>query len=355
MDEEVEIAGVGVTDRTVFLLGNGPSLRDVQLADLSDHLTIGMNAAYRYWDEIDWYPTHYACLDLVVGLSHRHAIARLIEEGRIERFLLRSNLIEALGEIGYDKRVINFDALCTRVPILATSTVTTGSHSALWAASSLGCCQVVLLGIDGRYVERVDGAKARGGIELEMVEDGENPNYFFDGYQRKGDRYNVPNPRPGLHIEAWAKAGNELSAAEIAVYNGNASSAVRYFPFIDLNAFLAGSAEPVAADEPLPPPEETGADLSSSRPMRFARRQGTPLAMLGLLFVMMGGLVGVFGDWDPGLILAYSFLSGSFFGLILLILYTRFAVTEHLGWLQAGFDDLTARLDELDRQRHISD
>jgi len=32
---------------TLFVLGNGPSLKDIDLARLGRHATLGMNAAYR--------------------------------------------------------------------------------------------------------------------------------------------------------------------------------------------------------------------------------------------------------------------------------------------------------------------
>ena len=110
--------------RTAFVLGNGPSLADVSLPSLSDYATIGLNAAYRYWREIDWRPRYYACVDTVVGLSHKDEIATLVEEGRIEKFLLRNNLIEALGPVARTNRVVNFDVLHEQSPLLSVKTPT---------------------------------------------------------------------------------------------------------------------------------------------------------------------------------------------------------------------------------------
>ncbi len=87
----------------LLVLGNGPSLKgfDLHRAGMA---TIGMNAAYRYWHKINFRPTYYACLDLVVGLSHIEAIARMVAENRVRRFLLRDN---ACKQIGASPRVIN--------------------------------------------------------------------------------------------------------------------------------------------------------------------------------------------------------------------------------------------------------
>ncbi|MEO1241787.1 MAG: hypothetical protein AAFX54_07750 [Pseudomonadota bacterium] len=229
--------------KTLFLIGNGPSLKGFDLHRLSTYDTVGMNAAYRYWNNISWRPTYYACLDIVVGLSHKDAISNLIREGTIKRFLLRSNLIDALGEVGKNDRVINFDAAMATEKILGAPVVTTGSHAALWG-HVMGYSEIVLLGIDGRYSNIIDGTVRGPGIELEIAKQPENnPNYFFDDYQQAGDRYNVPNPRPALHVEAWQDAGTLLKANNVTTFNANKASAIRCFPFIDLEDYLAdGSA-----------------------------------------------------------------------------------------------------------------
>ena len=65
-------------DPTLILLGNGPSLRGFDFARLRKFDCIGMNAAYRYWHQIGWYPRYYICLDLVVGVSHKDAIVDMV-------------------------------------------------------------------------------------------------------------------------------------------------------------------------------------------------------------------------------------------------------------------------------------
>jgi len=234
---------------TLFVIGNGPSLKKVDLHSLSQFDTLGMNAAYRFWRKINWRPTYYACLDLVVGLSHKDAIAELIRENRIKRFLLRSNLIDALGETASDARVINFDALTAVEKLLRYPNVTTGTHSSLWGAAS-GYKQIILLGIDGRYKNIIAGASRSRGIELEITQQpSENPNYFFDDYQQAGDRYNVPNPRPNLHIKAWRMTASILTSTQVSIFNANPDSAVRCIPFVNLEDLQSAGSLARAAEE----------------------------------------------------------------------------------------------------------
>lgn len=350
-----------VSSSTAFVIGNGPSLTNIDLHSLSRHTTIGMNAAYRHWREIDWYPTHYACLDNVVGVSHAAAIAAMIKEEIVSSFLLRTETIAALGPVRSSRRVINFDALLADHPILRPPTVTTGSHAALWAAT-LGYRQLVLLGIDGRYIEVVKGAKQRDGIQVEIVEPKDNPNYFFDGYQRPGDRYNLPNPRPDLHVEAWRMAAVMFREAGIAVYNANSNSAVRTFPFIDLSAFLVGRAAPSPADEATSPSLEqliasrTGLgaadendDVKRAKINEFAKRYKTVFAVLLFALIGAGTSVAVSPGASAALLIAFFCVGSVMLSLFALQLYTRFATMWHMNEVVQKIDAFSGRLSEFER------
>lgn len=224
-----------------FVLGNGPSLRGFDFERLGDFDVFGMNAAYRHWDRIGIYPDYYSCLDLVVGLSHQEEIRRLIENAKslgIRAFLLRNNLIEALGSLKNSDLVINFDLLKDGLPELSASTITTGSHTAAWAVA-LGYREVYMLGIDCNYVEIVGEAKKGEGTELTIVEEPENnPNYFFDDYQQPGDRYNIPNPNRDVHLESWREVANLIWDGKSRVLNANPLSKVDAFEFCDLEQML---------------------------------------------------------------------------------------------------------------------
>lgn len=341
MTEAVEKTLFTIDGDTLFLLGNGPSLKQIDLRALSPFSTLGMNAAYRRWREIDWRPRYYACLDLVVGLSHKDAIAELVNEtgkGAIQRFLLRDNLINALGPVAHTPRVLNFDALRFAFPILRPDPVTTGSHAALWAAAA-GFRKIVLLGIDGKYVERVEGAKAKGGTELEIVEEKHNPNYFFDGYQRIGDRYNIPNPRPGLHIAAWEIAASLLSDAGVTVVNANPDSEIRFFPWVSEKALIEKrvgrinhancKSSSFEAAELLAPEKLSGGVRRRLR--RLLVRQGKLLAIVtgltGVASTLSFALLG--GDALAAILTAF----GLFYLLSIVVLGLRDALSEHLGRL----------------------
>lgn len=254
-------------DTSAILIANGPSLRGVDLARLPPVATFGMNAAYRHWQQMDWYPTHYACLDEVVGLSHADAIAAMICEsssGRPGAFLLRRNLIDHLGDRSDSRHVFDFDRLAVDSRAFSRRPITTGSHALIWALV-LGFKTVFLLGADCNYVEIVPGADRVEGNVLKIVRHGDNPNYFFDDYQRIGDLYNVPNIDGDTHLMSWRNAASVAAEAGAVVYNTSASSRIDVFDFVELEDVLAGgpltivpkeNREPDFGERPLatPPP-----------------------------------------------------------------------------------------------------
>ncbi len=221
-------------DRRAIVLGNGPSLKGFDFNRLKPFDVFGMNAAYRYWDEIGWYPKFYSCLDLVVGMSHAEEIARLVRkapEYGIERFLLRRNLISHIGPIENSDRIVEFDLLRNGTRQFARLPITTGSHTLIWAAA-LGYRDIYLMGVDCNYVEIVPGAERREGTGLEITAAaGENPNYFFAGYQQVGDKYNVPNSSPDLHLGSWRAAAGALRDVGAKALNANPESKVDAFDF----------------------------------------------------------------------------------------------------------------------------
>lgn len=234
-------------EKPAVIVGNGPSLGGFDFRSLYQFDVFGMNAAYRYWHQIGWYPQYYSCLDLTVGMSHKKEIGELVassDKCGIKLFLLRDNLVRYLEGVKNFDRVINFDNLTTGSALLGGARVTTGSHTAAWAAY-LGYREIYLLGIDCNYTEVIEGAERRKGTELELVSTPENnPNYFFDGYQQEGDKFNVPNPGGDIHVEAWRELGEVLRDAPVVVRNANPQSRVDAFDCGELPNVKGARGEP---------------------------------------------------------------------------------------------------------------
>lgn len=248
-----------------IVLGNGPSLRGIDFKRFEGVDTVGMNAAYRYWDEINWYPTHYVCLDDQLIKTHHKEIHRLFQTGKIKSFFLEGSFFDIypdlvdhpsfhtldqfipywFGRRGKEKGWTDLtDQLSFQSDEIAK--ITTGSHAVRFCAFK-GYKKVALLGIDLKYVEILPEAEATEGVGLVMTKTPEsNPNYFFDSYQQKGDLYNIPNPsahNQDLHPAAFRVMQKDFVKRSIGidVVNANRESllyAEGIFPFEELYSVL---------------------------------------------------------------------------------------------------------------------
>ena len=249
---------------SVAVLGNGPSLREIDLRAFGNRPTIGMNAAYRHWDRIGWYPTYYCCLDEVVVESHAEEIARLLTEQRVQGAFLSGRFFEIRPEFCEDGRVLNLDlvsdawfqrrgkasgryfAYHDAFVSCSPGMITTGSWAVRWAAF-LGFTTAYLFGMDVTYVERVEGSVSLGDYRMCMDETpATNPNYFIADYQREGDEYQQPNPspaEPNLHSAAFAAVQHdfEIQSVGCRVVNAQPNSGIsrhRLFPVRQYEGWL---------------------------------------------------------------------------------------------------------------------
>lgn len=219
----------------IVVMGNGPSLERFDFEKDYEVDTFGMNAAYRYWRKVDWFPTFYACFDHVVLKDHSEEILELVrgrKENGIEKFFLRDSVFEHEPKLKEYDCVETYESQKHEV-FSECRTIATGS-SAAKCAISMGYDRISLIGVDSNYVEVIDEAKKENDNTLTIDEDvSENPNYFYDDYQQKGDRYNKPNDNR-VHIKAWEELSNYIENKDIEIVNCNPDSAVRFFEFVDL-------------------------------------------------------------------------------------------------------------------------
>jgi len=183
-----------------------------------------MNAAYRHWEKIGFYPTYYCCFDHVVGKSHRSDIIDMVKRADnlgIQAFMLEDELINSDINLKKSQKVFSLSTILKGSQELHDR-ITTGSHAVLWAAS-LGYRDITLLGIDQNYQEYVHGLSSRGDSILEVTEHVDSPNYYFSDYQRVGDKLHRPNPTPNVHAAAWRRVMNFIQSQYDPIIIKNAS------------------------------------------------------------------------------------------------------------------------------------
>lgn len=249
----------------LVVLGNDPSVRGFDIRRLSVVHSVGMNAAYHFWNKIDWFPTYYCCLDRELIKSHSDAIANMVYSGRIRRFFLTASIIELVPGLSKSPNIDFLDEyledwweefgrkhglarkespyILSKYPEKST----TASYAVRWALH-LGYRRIGLLGIDCGYnalPEWVAGSSSDIAIEMRSTPT-HNPNYFFDGYQGAGDKLNITNPavhNGNLHLQTFEALREDLLITRDDVYLRNLNSESELhrqgvFPYQTIEEFL---------------------------------------------------------------------------------------------------------------------
>ena len=196
--------------KKINILGNGKSLAKTDYTKLEGD-TIGLCQAFREWYRIGWFPSHYACIDSVVCKNNVKEILQMIKEKRCKKYLLSIEILKIcpeIQEINETSQNIYYAEHLRTVPNCLMR------YMAMWCSGSAAYIMALMeeyddisiYGVDCNYVEFLP--------ECEKLEDGtlrikttpvENPNYFFNDYQREGDVYNIPNAE-SCHSVSWDDA-----------------------------------------------------------------------------------------------------------------------------------------------------
>ena len=232
--------GIFMSKKTIIIMGNGPSLKDVDFSSLDGYDTFGLNSAYRAYRKMNWWPTYHGCFDYRVTDNHKQEFDKLIKNSPIQKcFYIRDFGIHKkhqfinLQKFGSTNRFNNKPADFERFHDNGNS-----GANACSVAVCLGYKRIILLGVDCNYVEFVDGCKrdGPGGLVMEKTPD-KNPNYWFDDYQQKGDKYNIPSGL-SFHKPTWHTFAYRAAHANIEAINCSPISTLRCFKRMTLGEAL---------------------------------------------------------------------------------------------------------------------
>lgn len=267
--------------KRLLIIGNGPSARILAEAGLhnipADMDSFGTTAAFRHFEQIGWWPTYYALADRKVVFHHREKFARLLKDPKVttKRFFLSWQVSES-----------------ERLELIPHSS--TGSFS-LKKAVELGYKEIYLIGMEGAYVEEI--LESRPLTEKEIAERGfgvlnlsraesklliidrtpaHNPNYFFSGYQQKGDVYSLPQAH--THQANWDTVKTVVKEAGARVINLSRISKIDAFERGDIQElfdFLPSDCWDDIADPFSEKAQHVKSHYTFTAGTTFAKRSGT--------------------------------------------------------------------------------
>ena len=165
-----------------FVMGNGPSLRKMDLAPLRDEVTFGVNRVFLMADEMGFQPTYFAAINDLVIEQSRDAIAAI----RSPKFLTwRARAAFKDDPDAYFLRAKWRYAFSTDASrgIWEGATVT---NACLQLAYHMGFSEVVLIGVDHSY-------STKGPAHQTVTSQGADPDHFHPDYFGAGFRWQLPD------------------------------------------------------------------------------------------------------------------------------------------------------------------
>ena len=192
-----------MSEKEVCIFGNGASLRDFdfQSIDRNKYDIVGCCLAFRYWNQIDWFPDIYVNVDKVVCKNPE--VIEFIKQKKCQYYILSNSIKEVWQDYPKDGSIFFLEDLLM-YPCSSFKYVRNWcSGSAAVIASLDRYRKLHLFGFDCDYVEFIPECieEEDGTLTIERTPEN-NPNYFFDDYQREGDKYNKPNGKT-IHMKSW--------------------------------------------------------------------------------------------------------------------------------------------------------
>ena len=223
-----------------FIIGNGPSLNQLDLLPLGHEITFGFNAVFLNAEKMGFAPSYYVVADTLVS-EDRHEQINRYRGPRMKFFPLeRASLIRPQEDVTFFWQLYAdpYPQFSTDISegIFGGYTVT---YHALQIAYYMGFRQAILIGMDHNWTvsqetERVAG---RAGCD-ELTSQDDDPNHFHPDYFGKGYRWH--DPAIDMMEAAYSKARQVWEADGRQILNATPGGKLEVFNRTDYNGLFPG-------------------------------------------------------------------------------------------------------------------
>lgn len=195
-----------------FIIGNGPSLKTMDMTPLKDECTFSLNRGYLYFDRIGAPCTYQVAVNTHVLDQFRDEFLELDNQkffpwGTRRWFPVDPSIHYLAGPVRPEPPRFSEDI---RVDMWSGATVT---YVALQLAYFMGFSKVILIGVDHNFATKGEPHKL-------VTSQGDDPNHFAPDYFGKGVKWQLPDLDTSelaytLAREAYKAAGRDLVDATV--------------------------------------------------------------------------------------------------------------------------------------------
>ena len=240
VDSIINAINLSLTDKTIVIMGNGQSLKNIDFNLLKNFHTFGLNSAYKKYKELNFYPTYFGSFDPKLVEYHHSNFVELMNNSKIKKFyFLNENTKGQKQFTNTEENNTKYQTINFHPPTINYTPSSfkkfyklqnSGATAAL-ISILLGYKKIILLGCDCNYIEQIPESKLIDDKSntLQITETPkENPNYWFDNYQEKGEIYSVPGGAI-TQIKGWGLIAQAAKYHKVEIVNCSMDSKIPYF------------------------------------------------------------------------------------------------------------------------------
>lgn len=220
--------------KRAFIIGNGPSLKNMDISILKNEITIGCNGLFLMFDSLGFLPTFYTVEDVLVAEDRADIINKIGGTIKIFPYDLKYCL-----EPDEDTIYINFRRKYFGFPKFSSNFAAnvywggTVTFLNLQLAYYLGIREIYLIGVDHSYHGPTSMDKQNGTI---ITSHSADINHFHADYFGAGFRYH--NPRVDRMEVGYKKAKTFFSNNGVNAYNASGGGKLEVFERVDFTTLF---------------------------------------------------------------------------------------------------------------------
>jgi hypothetical protein len=212
------------------IVGNGPSLREMDLAALGSEVTFGLNRGYLLFQKLGFAPTYLVAVNVnVVDQFAGEILAQpstTFVSWHTRRFLPRGHRAILMRPVR--------GPLFSKDPARGIWNGATVTYAALQLAYHMGFAEVILIGVDHSFT-------TPGPAHQLVTSSGDDPNHFDPSYFGKGVRWELPNLP--LSEVAYGLARQAFEADGRRIVDATVGGKLTVFPKVELEVALRSRAD----------------------------------------------------------------------------------------------------------------